>query len=100
LQQLGAITSGMRDGIQAEKQLKDLMEMPEFLKFFGPDILFDLRGILIERFGHNLRNEFAHGLLPEGGFYRPASVYLWWLAIHLYWRGFRITQKDIEPEGT
>jgi hypothetical protein len=99
LQQLGAITSGMRDGIQAEKQLKDLMEMPEFLQFFGPDILFDLRGIMIERFGHNMRNEFAHGLLPEGGFYRSASVYLWWLAIHLYWRGFRLTLKKPEPDS-
>ncbi len=98
LQQLGAITSGMRDGIQAEKQLKDLMEMPEFLQFFGPDILFDLRGIMIERFGHNLRNEFAHGLLHEGGFYGPGSVYLWWLAIHLYWRGFRLTLKQPESD--
>lgn len=97
LQQLGAITSGMRDGIQAEKDLKQLMEMPEFTRFFGPNITFDLRGIMIERFGHNLRNEFAHGLLPEGGFYHPSSVYLWWLCIHLYWRGFSMAHKTAEP---
>jgi hypothetical protein len=97
LQQLGAITSGMRDGIQAEKDLKQLMEMPEFTRFFGPNITFDLRGIMIERFGHNLRNEFAHGLLPEGGFYHPASVYLWWLCIHLYWRGFNMAHRTAEP---
>jgi hypothetical protein len=98
LQQAGAITSGMRDGIQAEKDLKQLMEMPEFEQMFGPDLMFDLRGIMIERFGHNLRNELAHGLLPEGGFYQPASVYLWWLTIHLCWRGFRMTQKSANPE--
>lgn len=100
LQQAGAITSGMRDGIQAEKDLKQLMEMPEFEQIFGPDIAFDLRGILIERFGHNLRNELAHGLLPEGGFYQPASEYLWWLTIHLCWRGFRVSQRPIDPESS
>ena len=98
LQQAGAITSGMRDGIQAEKDLKQLFEMPEFETMFGPDILFDLRGILIERFGHNLRNEMSHGLLTEGGFYQPASEYLWWLTIHLCWRGFRVSQNLIDPE--
>jgi hypothetical protein len=98
LQQGGAITSGMRDGIQAEKDLKQLFEMPEFEKMFGPDLLFDLRGILIERFGHNLRNELAHGLLPEGGFYQSASEYLWWLTIHLCWRGFRLSQNPVDPE--
>jgi hypothetical protein len=97
LQQLGAITSGMRDGIQAEKDLKQLMEMPEFTQFFGPDITFDLRGIMIERFGHNFRNELAHGLLPESGFYRSASVYLWWLCIHLYWRGFSLAHQTPVP---
>lgn len=100
LQQVGAITSGMRDGIQAEKDIKQLMEMPEFEQVFGSGLRFDLRGLLIERFGHNIRNELAHGLLPEAGFYQPASVYLWWLTIHLCWRGFRLNQRPIEPEAS
>jgi hypothetical protein len=99
LQQAGAITSGMRDGIQAEKDLKQLMEMPEFEQMFGPNVGFDLRGLLIERFGHNLRNKIAHGLLAEGGFYQVASVYLWWLTIHLCWRGFRLRLDAETPES-
>jgi len=57
--------------------------MPELEEIFGPDIAFDLREILIERFGDNMRNEFAHGLMPEGAFYQPTADYLWWLVLHL-----------------
>jgi hypothetical protein len=49
-----------------------------------------LRGILIERFGYNLRNDMAHGLMDEGGFYDVSSIYLWWLSITLCWRGYCI----------
>jgi hypothetical protein len=64
--------------------------MPEIEEIFGPDIAFDLRGILIERFGHNMRNESAHGLMPEGAFFQPASVYLWWLVLRLCWMGYKL----------
>ena len=64
--------------------------MPEIEDILGPNITFDLRGILIERFGHNMRNESAHGLMPEGAFYQPASVYLWWLVIRLCWEGYKL----------
>lgn len=98
LQKVGVVTSGLRDGVQAEKDLKQLMAMPEFEQIFGSDIAFDMRGILIDHFGHNLRNRLAHGLLPEGGFYQPASEYLWWLTIHLCWLGFCVIEKPIGPQ--
>ena len=64
----------------------------------GEDLVFDLRGILIERFGHNLRNESAHGLMPEAAFYDASSVYLWWLLLHTCWKGFVLTHsKPEEP---
>jgi hypothetical protein len=66
--------------------------MPEMEAIFGLDISFDLRGILIERFGHNMRNESAHGLMPEYAFYQEASVYLWWLLMRLCWMGYRMAQ--------
>ena len=88
LQEAGVVTSTLEsDGTQKERDLNQLLWMPEVENIFGPDITFDLRGILIERFGHNMRNESAHGLMPEGAFYGPASVFLWWLIIHLCWRG-------------
>jgi hypothetical protein len=97
LQQRGIITSTLRaGGVQEEKDIKDFLEMPEVERLFGVDTVFDLRGILIERFGHNLRNQLAHGLLPEGGFYREASAYLWWLILRLCWVGFRLAHLPDE----
>ncbi len=89
-QQHGVITSGLdSDGTQKEKDLNQLLWMPEMEQIFGPDVSFDLRGILVERFGLNLRNESAHGLMPEGAFYHPGAVYLWWLMMRLLWWGYR-----------
>lgn len=88
LQQNGVITSTLEsDGTQQERDLGFLVTHPKMAEIFGTDIAFDLRGILIEKFGHNLRNEFAHGLIHEGMFYQPAAVCLWWLTIRLCWLG-------------
>lgn len=101
LQQHGIITSKLEaDGTQDERDLGWLLTHPTMEEIFGKDISFDLRGILIERFGHNLRNVLAHGLVPEGGFYQPVAVYLWWLAIRLCWMGHLCVQhseKEAEP---
>lgn len=100
LQQHNVITSTLdSDGLQPEREINQLLWLPETEKIFGIDLMFDLRGILIEKFGHNLRNQLAHGLLPEGGFYREASVYLWWLMLRICWIGFRLVQPpDTELE--
>ncbi len=97
LQQSGVVTSTLEaDGTQTERDLNQLLWMPEMEPIFGPDITFDLRGILIERFGHNMRNESAHGLMPEGAFYQPASVYLWWLVMRLCWIGYKLAQPPAD----
>lgn len=88
LQQHGIITSKMSsEGIQEDFDLNKLLWMEEVEQIFGQNILFDLRGILIERFGCNLRNELAHGLMPEGAFYTAEAPYFWWLVLHLLYRG-------------
>ncbi|MBV6498780.1 MAG: hypothetical protein CJBNEKGG_01008 [Prosthecobacter sp.] len=90
LQLRGKVTSTLDSGIQQERDINQLLWADGIVEAFGPDILFDLRGILIERFGYNLRNDMAHGLLNEGDFYDVSSVYLWWLSIMLCWRGYCI----------
>src|SRR5207253_6305138 len=53
-QQHDVVTSTLEsDGTQKERDLNQLLWMPELEQIFGPDIAFDLRGILIERFGDN-----------------------------------------------
>lgn len=98
LQQHGEVTSTLKNGVQMEKDINELLWEESAEKIFGPDILFDLRGILIERFGGNLRNELAHGLMSEGMFYRAEAVYLWWLVIRLCWIGLSRAVPVVLPE--
>lgn len=99
LQQYGVITSTLdSDGTQKERDINHLLWDSKADEIFGADILFDLRGILIERFGCNMRNEMAHGLIYEGGFYRAESIYLWWLVIRMCWIGYISIPKDLPEE--
>ena len=70
-------------GVQTEKLLGELLDMEGAETFLGKDLQFALQGLLTEREGANLRNEFAHGLLEETDFGAPAAVYVWWLLFHM-----------------
>ena len=98
IQQHGGLTSTREsDGTQNEKDINQLLWDEKLGTIFGQDILFDLRGILIEKCGCNMRNELAHGLMPENAFYRLESVYLWWLVIRLCWIGYKCIPEEL-PE--
>jgi len=80
----GAITSGVdSNGIQDERSLNDTLFTPEIQEVFGPDIIFDLQGILVERFGVNLRNKMAHGLMGYSAFFSVDVSYLWAFTLRL-----------------
>jgi hypothetical protein len=69
--------------IQEVRLLDTLLAMPETLEIFGENTVFDLRGTLVEKFGCNLRNRLAHGLMHEGGFYSADVIYVWSLILQL-----------------
>jgi len=80
----GAITSKLEsDDTQDERDLGWMLTRPEMAKIFGEGVAFDLRGLLVERFGLNLRNDIAHGLLAESQMITPGAVYVWWLTLRL-----------------
>jgi hypothetical protein len=80
----GAITSKIdSDGIQEERDLGTLLHLPETGEIFPEALLFEMQGLLVERFGTNLRNLFAHGLLETDRCWDGQSVYLWWLTLFL-----------------
>ena len=96
----GIITSSLEDGgNQRDHDLGWLLTHPRASEILGERLTFDLRGILIERFGHNLRNEMAHGLMHEGAFYSEAGCYIWWLAIHLLWCGHHYLSRKGSPRS-
>ena len=95
LQQHGVVTSKLEsDGIQDERDINKLLWEPKLSQILGDDVLFDLRGILINRFGHNMRNEMSHGLMSAASFSQEASVYLWWLVLRLCYRGYTLLSGD------
>lgn len=49
----------------------------------GADTVFDLRALLVEKGGANIRNEMAHGLLPDGALENGIARYLFWLCFRL-----------------
>ena len=84
LKKAGVVTSkiDMRN-VEQERVLGALLDMDEAERVFGRDLIFDLRGLLVEKFGSNLRNELAHGLLDVNDFKGPDAEYLWWCALRL-----------------
>ena len=84
LTQAGKITSGINaQMVQEEHDINRLLEWPEVKNIFGEALVFDLKGLLISRFGANFRNRLAHGLIPDVGFYAVESVYTWWLLLKI-----------------
>lgn len=84
LNKAGAMTSNLQaDGTQEEKKLHQLLEMPEAFSVFGQPLVFELRMLLIEALGGNLRNQFAHGLLSDGDCYSFDVFTLWWLLLRI-----------------
>jgi hypothetical protein len=82
LNRQGIITSSLSsEGIQEEFDLNRLLEMPEVKQIFGEDLVFDLKGTLISRFGSNFRNLMSHGLLDFQDFYSYKATYIWWLIL-------------------
>jgi hypothetical protein len=84
LSQSGHITSGLdSDGIQDERSLNTTLYLPEIKNLVDENILFDLQGLLVERFGANLRNLMAHGLMSHHAFYSHQTSYLWCLILKI-----------------
>jgi len=60
----GIITSGLDDSrIQNEHNLNSTLYRPEITSIFDENTLFDLKCLLVDHAGSNLRNRMAHGLI-------------------------------------
>lgn len=88
LSKQGIVTSSLdSNGIQNERDINTLLNSGEYSEsiktIFNEDILFDLQGLLVSRFGSNFRNRIAHALMDDSEFYSSQISYLWWLTLHL-----------------
>jgi len=84
LESRGVVVSGIEnDGSQPERGLNTTLVRPEALEFFGEDLIFDLRGLLVEKAGSNLRHHIAHGLLDGSAFQTTEAIYVWWITLRV-----------------
>lgn len=97
LKSQGVITTSLSsEGIQEEQDINTLLAKSELVEILGEDLVFDLAGTLISRFGSNFRNLMAHGLLNQRVFYSNSAIYIWWLLLRICCLPFIIAQHQEE----
>ncbi|MDB9314209.1 DUF4209 domain-containing protein [Spirulina sp. CS-785/01] len=96
----GIITSGLDDrGIQNEHNLNTTLYHPEITSIFDDNTLFDLKCLLVEHSGSNLRNRMAHGLISDGEFMNPLMSYIWWLTLRLCCLPIILHQQQVDQSN-
>ena len=84
LKQQGFIASNLTSQmIQDEYTLGKVLALKDLKNVLTEDIIFTLKGLLVERMGGNIRNEVCHGLYSYRQFFDARTIYLWWLTLFL-----------------
>lgn len=79
----GRTTTLDPEGVQQDRTLGSVLSAKELEGILGSNVLFDLRCLLSDSFGANLRNLLSHGLVGHAGMYSTPVSYLCWLVLHL-----------------
>lgn len=84
VERAGGTTSTLEPGgVQKESTLGTLLETPEAKQAFGEAGVFELQDLLTDALGANIRNEIAHGLMPDGRMFNHDMLYTWWLLLRV-----------------
>lgn len=70
-------------GVESEKGLGALLAMDQTKDVLGAGLRLELRALLVEQAGANLRNEVAHGLLTDSASWSRGAIYIWWLCLRI-----------------
>lgn len=71
------------EGIETEKGLSNLLEESKLKELIDIDIISELKILLTNAIGYNLRNNIAHGLSSNNIFNSTQVLYLWWFVLKL-----------------
>lgn len=77
------ITSVLSSGVQREKDMNELLTDSNAEQIFGKDLLWEMRSLLIEQSGPNLRNRVCHGLISSEDANSSSCIFLLWLTLYL-----------------
>lgn len=70
-------------GVETEKALGSLLVQEGAEELLGPGLRTELRALLVEQDGANLRNDVAHGLFSDLASWSYAAIYCWWLLLRI-----------------
>lgn len=70
-----------KDGYEEAPDLNAVLRDPALEAILGKDLLFTMTALFVNRFGGNLRNRLAHGLMETGEFFGDTAIYAWWLML-------------------
>ena len=98
LKQAGVKTTTLdSNGIETEKGLSSLMDLPKAEKIFGEDLSFEIKALFCDPYGPNLRNALAHGLLDDEESQSNPVIYAWWFGLKLVFNTFwNASRSDAE----
>jgi len=94
LKAAGAITTTLdNEGIETEKGLSSLLEIPEASQIFGENTIFEMTALFCDSQGPNIRNHLAHGLMESEEFESAHAIYAWCFTLRLvfnvFWNFYR-----------
>jgi hypothetical protein len=94
------VSNLMSNNTQPAKLLGPLMDLPETKALFGEDLVFEIRGLLMEKTGYSFRHNVAHGFVGDHDCYSPAAVNSWWLVLRLCLMSFGLLdESSLAAEG-
>ena len=70
-----AVDTVDKDGVAKYRSLASILKSKQMENCLNKDIIFLLRGLLVEPFGANIRNEIAHGIVTEERSYSGTYIY-------------------------
>jgi len=84
LSNIGLITSKLDASLlQEEDKLDSLLRREKTEEIFGSDVVFNLKALLVSKYGANFRHNLAHGLVGEAECYSVVVAEIWWLVLRI-----------------
>lgn len=70
-------------GTESEKSLNVLLDLAETEEIFGAGMVMEMKAMLVQHEGPNIRNDVAHGLLDDNAAWSYSALYMWWFCLRL-----------------
>ncbi len=88
-----------RDGIEMEKGLSSLLDDDKINEIIDENFIFELKALLTENSGVNLRNNISHGLVNYRQLHSIQVIYLWWFCLRTVINNIVLTDdlKEANP---